>query len=65
VYNSVRTIEMKYRRSGDYTLHELHDQICASVEQDDDILTQFMDGQEIKAVLERRPRLASTRLSNY
>ena len=53
VYNPVRTLSLRYERTGEYQLPQLKQRIRECVEQDDDILTQFMEADEIKAALDK------------
>ncbi len=53
VYNPRRTIRLRYEHIGEYKLPELKRRIWECVEQDDDILTQFLEASEIKAALDQ------------
>ena len=52
-YNPWRTVPMRYEHTGEYKLPELKRRIWECVERDDDILTQFMEADEIKVALEK------------
>jgi hypothetical protein len=52
VYNPTREMEFNYNSSGSYALASLKEDIQRCVNMDDDILTQFMEPQEIVSALE-------------
>jgi len=51
VYNPKRTIATEGVDSGTYTIGELKSAVLEWVDQDDDILTQFLEPQDIKVLL--------------
>ena len=53
VYNPLRTIRMRHERAGEYRLPELKTRIRECVDEDDDVLTQFMEAEAIKDALEK------------
>lgn len=53
VYNPFRTLAFHYEEVGPYHVDEIKAKICRYLEGDDDILTQFIDGDEILQRLDR------------
>lgn len=51
VYNPLFAVELGWTRAGTFTLAELQDELCRCVEADDDILTQFMAPEKLKALI--------------
>ena len=53
LYNPVRDVPMTYRTAGTYTLDDLKRRIAECVDNDDDVLTQFMEAAQIQDGLRR------------
>lgn len=51
-YDPLREVRFLYEEIGSFELEEIKTKILAYVAKDDDILTQFLDGDEIRMVLE-------------
>lgn len=51
VYNPLFAVELGWTRAGTFTLAELQDELCRCVDADDDILTQFMEPEKLKALI--------------
>ena len=51
-YNPFQDVKFSYKDCGQYQLDEIKEKINSYVECDDDILTQFLEGEDIKNKLE-------------
>ena len=52
IYNPQLDATVNWSRLGTYSLEELKDEIYACIDADDDILTQFEEGDHIKSVID-------------
>jgi hypothetical protein len=53
IYNPTRDIQLRYEEIGPFDLPEVKDKVLDYVSKDDDILTQFLDADEIRELLNR------------
>lgn len=51
VYNPRFEAELRWEPAGQYSFEDLQTLICSLVDSDDDILTQFVDGDQIKSIV--------------
>jgi hypothetical protein len=51
IYNPWFTIEFTWRGEGNYNFSELQEKLRKCVDMDDDIMTQFMEADDVKALI--------------
>ena len=51
VYNPRFDAQLRWEASGRYTFEDLQKLICSLVDKDDDLLTQFVDGDRLKSTV--------------
>src|SRR5262249_19783733 len=51
IYNPRFHAELRWQHVGAYAFEELQERICALVDKDDDILTQFIESEPLKKVV--------------
>ncbi len=51
VFNPCFAVTLRWQRNGNYPLSELCDRLCIAIDQDDDVLTQFVGADELKRTI--------------
>lgn len=51
VYNPRFEVELRWRTAGSYLFEDLQTSICALIDKDDDLLTQFISADRLKRVV--------------